>query len=190
MPNHCNLADSIITCHARRSSLIAVSLSCLSQPQPTVSSPSLDIWTIPQEGSHLNLQATFERASYRGKWGHRCGWWAFDGGGSFLLEVASIDRPCLVLRVSPISFTVGSALSLWAGEFFILQTEDTKMWKCLKPPYWVKVAIVVLLVRRMTNPSQFRNDRCMHAKSHPTLCNSMDWAHQAPVSMGFSRQEY
>ena len=81
---------------------------------------------------------------------------------------------CLVLRVSPISFTVGPALSLWAGEFFILQTEDTKMWKCLKPPYWVKVAIIILLVRKVTNPSQFRNDRCMHAKSHPTLCNSMD----------------
>ena len=24
----------------------------------------------------------------------------------------------------------------------------------------------------------------------PTLCDPMDWAHQTPVSMGFSRQEY
>ena len=34
---------------------------------------------------------------------------------------------------------------------------------------------------------------CMHAKllqSCPTLCNPMDSAHQAPVSTGFSRQEY
>lgn len=73
MPNHCNLANSVITRQARRSSLIAVSLSCLSQPQLIVSSPSLDIWTIPQEGSHLNLQATFEGAGFRGQWGQRCG---------------------------------------------------------------------------------------------------------------------
>ena len=34
---------------------------------------------------------------------------------------------------------------------------------------------------------------CMHAKSLqscPTLCETMDVAHQAPLSMGFSRQEY
>ena len=34
---------------------------------------------------------------------------------------------------------------------------------------------------------------CVHAKSLQschTLCNSMDWACQAPLSMGFSRQEY
>ena len=33
----------------------------------------------------------------------------------------------------------------------------------------------------------------MHAKllrSCPTLCDLMDLAHQAPLSMGFSRQEY
>ena len=33
----------------------------------------------------------------------------------------------------------------------------------------------------------------MHAKSLqlcPTLCNPMDCSHQAPLSMGFSRQEY
>ena len=31
---------------------------------------------------------------------------------------------------------------------------------------------------------------CLVAKSCPTLCNPMDWARQAPLSMGFSRQEY
>ena len=34
---------------------------------------------------------------------------------------------------------------------------------------------------------------CMHAKSRqscPTLCDTMDLAHQAPLSKGFSRQEY
>ena len=34
---------------------------------------------------------------------------------------------------------------------------------------------------------------CMCAqslKSCPTLCDSMDCSHQAPLSMGFSRQEY
>ena len=34
---------------------------------------------------------------------------------------------------------------------------------------------------------------CMHAKSLqscPTLCEPMDVAHQAPLSMGFSREEY
>ena len=28
------------------------------------------------------------------------------------------------------------------------------------------------------------------AKSCPTLCDAVDCAHQAPLSMGFSRQEY
>ena len=32
---------------------------------------------------------------------------------------------------------------------------------------------------------------CLVAKSCPTLCNPMDYmAHQIPLSMGFSRQEY
>ena len=33
----------------------------------------------------------------------------------------------------------------------------------------------------------------MHAKSlqlYPTVCDPMDCSHQAPLSMGFSRQEY
>ena len=37
------------------------------------------------------------------------------------------------------------------------------------------------------------SNACMHAKSLqscPALCNPMDTAHQAPLSMGFSRQEY
>ena len=33
----------------------------------------------------------------------------------------------LARQASPISFTVASALNLWAGEFFILQVADTKM---------------------------------------------------------------
>ena len=32
---------------------------------------------------------------------------------------------------------------------------------------------------------------CVHAQLYPTLCDPMDYiAHQAPLSMGFSRQEY
>ena len=31
---------------------------------------------------------------------------------------------------------------------------------------------------------------CSDAQSCPTLCNPMDCAHQAPLSMGFSSQEY
>ena len=31
---------------------------------------------------------------------------------------------------------------------------------------------------------------CVCAQSHPILCDSMDVAHQASLSMGFSRQEY
>ena len=31
---------------------------------------------------------------------------------------------------------------------------------------------------------------CVHAQSCPTLCNSMDYNHQAPLSMEFSMQEY
>ena len=30
----------------------------------------------------------------------------------------------------------------------------------------------------------------MHAQSCPTLCDPMDCSHQAPLSMGFFRQEY
>ena len=30
----------------------------------------------------------------------------------------------------------------------------------------------------------------MHVQSCPTLCNPMDVARQAPLSMGFTRQEY
>ena len=32
--------------------------------------------------------------------------------------------------------------------------------------------------------------KCVRAQSRPALCHSMDWAGQAPLSMGFSRQEY
>ena len=31
---------------------------------------------------------------------------------------------------------------------------------------------------------------CVCAQTNSTLCSSMDLAHQAPLSMGFSRQEY
>ena len=34
---------------------------------------------------------------------------------------------------------------------------------------------------------------CIHAtspQSYPTLCDLIDLAHQAPLSVGFSRQEY
>ena len=31
---------------------------------------------------------------------------------------------------------------------------------------------------------------CMHAQLCPTLCNPIDYSHQAPLSMGFPRQEY
>ena len=31
---------------------------------------------------------------------------------------------------------------------------------------------------------------CLVSQSHPTLCDPMDCSHQAPLSMGFLRQEY
>ena len=34
------------------------------------------------------------------------------------------------------------------------------------------------------------NERCVCAQSCPTLCDPMDCSHQAPLSMGFSSQEY
>ena len=40
---------------------------------------------------------------------------------------------------------------------------------------------------------QITRSVCVHAKllqSCPTLCDAMDLAHQAPLSMGFSWQEY
>ena len=44
-----------------------------------------------------------------------------------------------------------------------------------------------------SHPTPLIINKCIHAKLHqsyPTLCNTMDYSHQAPVSMRFSRQEY
>ena len=51
----------------------------------------------------------------------------------------------------------------------------------------VKISITLVIMRiKLVN-------MCIHAKSpqpYPTLCDLIDWAHQAPLSMGFFRQEY
>ena len=48
-------------------------------------------------------------------------------------------------------------------------------------------------IHKTSHPTPLIINKYIHAKSHqsyPTLCNPMDYSHQAPVSMIFSRQEY
>ena len=43
---------------------------------------------------------------------------------------------------------------------------------------------------RSTSTPSLLTSACIHTQSCPTLCNPMDWTHQVPLSMEYSRQEY
>ena len=62
--------------------------------------------------------------------------------------------------------------------------------------FFLKLLLLKLLVKTNKNPLLFSfgfkvKKKCEVAQSCPTLCDPMDSSlHQAPLSMGFSREEY
>lgn len=123
MPNHCNLADSVITCRTRKQFdcyvfVLPISASADSQVYPPqVSVPS------QSKQSDLNLQAALEEARCIGEWGQRFAEWALWGWASLRggagPQVHDPDG----------SWAAASVASHLPGAFSFTQVTDTKMWE-------------------------------------------------------------